>query len=119
MSGTAAPFTSADSGGIVIDTANTSIGGRHYIEIGPTFTDIGALATPPRIVPDTAHDTTFAIGEPHRVEIFDSFADFTAALNTKLGGGQKMIGLSATGTFDAGTSDFTVRRVLATFKAGS
>ncbi len=119
LTGTSAPFTAADGSGIVIDTTNTSIGARHFIAIGPVLTDIKSLATPPRIVPDTTRDGIFAIGEPLRVQVFTSFADFTAALNTKLGGGQKLIGFSATGTFDAGTSQLTAVRVLATFKAQS
>ena len=114
-SGTSAPFLSADAGGIVIDAGNSDIGARHFIAIGPTVTDIEALGAPPRIVA-ASDDGVFAIGQPHRVEVFNSFADFTAALNSKLSGGGRLIGLHATGHFDVATSEFSSRRVLAAFR---
>ena len=59
---------------------------------------------------------TFAIGEQRRVETFSQFADFTAKLTEKLNGGQKLAGLTASGSFDAASSELTSQRVLATFK---
>ena len=115
LAGASAPFLSLDATGIVIDNDNAAIGARHYIAIGPQLIDVTALASPPRIVTDAAKPGLFAIGEPRRVETFSDFAEFTAKLAEKLNGGQKLVGLTASGSFDAATGDLTSQRVLATF----
>jgi hypothetical protein len=115
--GTAAPFTSVGAGGIVIDATNTAIGEAHFIRIGPTFTDIVSLSTPATIVTDTSKPGVFAIREAHSVQLYSDFSSFTDALATKLSGGEKLVELSATGSFDAATGDFTSQRVLARFKS--
>lgn len=112
FAGTSAPFLSIDTTGIVIDNRNTSIGGRHFITIGPQLIDVKTLASAPRIVTDATKPGTYAIGEPRRVEIYTTFADFTAQLTQKLAAGEKAVGLSATGSFDAASSTFSSQRVL-------
>jgi hypothetical protein len=116
LAGTSAPFTQLDANGIIIDNHNGNIGARHFIAIGPQLIDVKTLASPPRIVTDTTKPGTYAIGEPRRVEVYTTFADFTAKLAEKLGAGEKALGLSATGSFDAATSDFSSQRVLVEMK---
>ena len=78
--------------------------------------DVKTLASPPRIVTDTTKPGTYAIGEPRRVEVYTTFADFTAKLTEKLAAGEKALGISATGSFDAATSDLSTQRVLVEMK---
>ena len=116
FAGTAAPFLSIDGTGIVIDNQNTSIGVPHFIAIGPRLIDVKTLASAPRIVTDATKPGTYAIGEPKRVEIYTMFSDFTAKLTEKLAAGEKTVNLSATGSYDAASSDFTSQRVLVVMK---
>ena len=115
-SGTSAPFLQVDANAIVIDNHNSMIGARHFIAIGPQLIDVKTLASAPRIVADATKPGTFAIGEPRRVEVYTTFADFTAKLAEKLGAGEKALGLSATGSFDAATSEISSQRVLVEMK---
>jgi hypothetical protein len=112
LSGTAAPFLTIDAAGVAIDNRNASIGLRHVIAIGPTLIDIQTLPGGPRIVADAAKPGMFAIAEGRRVEVFSTFADFTAKVAEKLSGGARAVNLTATGDFDAGTRDFSAHRVL-------
>jgi hypothetical protein len=115
--GTAAPFLSVDANGIVIDNHNAQIGARHFIASGPIVVDVKALATPPQILPKASVRGMFAIGEPRTVEVFSNFADFTAKLAEKLGAGQKALGMTAAGQFDAATSQLTTARITVTLSA--
>jgi hypothetical protein len=114
--GTSAPFLSVDSSGIVIDNQNTSIGARHFIVIGPQLIDVKSLASSPRVVTDATKPGLYAIGEPRRVEVYTTFTDFTAKLSEKLGAGEKALGLSATGSFDAASNEISAQRVLVEMK---
>jgi hypothetical protein len=113
--GTAAPFTSMDTSGLVIDAANPDLGARHHIVLGFQSLDITTLATPVRVVPDTSKPAAFAIGKRDEVELFSNFGDFVAALTTELATANA-VGLNATGHFDAGTGDYTATRVLIMLK---
>jgi hypothetical protein len=115
--GAMAPFLSIDATGIVIDNHNGSIGARHFIATGPILVDVKTLAAPPRIIPRPAGRGMFAIGEPGTVEVFSNFGDFTAKLAEKLGAGQKALGLTAAGQFDAAASTLTTARVTVTLSA--
>jgi hypothetical protein len=110
VEGTNAPFLSIGEDGLVIDNANPDIGARHFIIIGPRLIDITALASPPTIAPADAR-TLYAIGEPRRVEVFGEFGRFAAALSEKLAGGQKALGMTAHGRFDAGSTTLTANYV--------
>jgi hypothetical protein len=112
IAGTSGPFLSIDAtSGLVIDNQSSRIGARHYIAIGPRLIDVTDLPSAPRIVPDTGKPVLFAIGEPRRVEVFTTFADFVARLNSKLLL-QKAQSLSATGSYDEAANVVTSTRVL-------
>jgi hypothetical protein len=112
LAGTSAPFLSIDATtGLLLDHDNSRIDGRHFIVSGGRVIDVTALASSPRIVPDTAGSAVFAIGEPRRVEIYTTFADFIAKLNDKLLA-KKAYSISTTGSFDEATNTLTARRVL-------
>jgi hypothetical protein len=116
--GTAAPFSSMNASGLVIDAQNPDLGLRHHIVLGFQVIDITTLATPVRLVPapnTAANRATYAIGKPGQVEIFSDFADFVSALVNELASA-KAVGLTASGHFDAGTGDYTTGRVLIMLK---
>ena len=119
FAGTSARFLSVDATGIVVDNHNTSIGAQHFIKIGPELIDVKTLGSAPRIVSDATTSGVYAIGEPRRVEIYTTFADFTAKLTEKLSAAEKAVGLQATGSFDAATGDFTSQRVLVEMKTAN
>jgi hypothetical protein len=112
IGGTNAPFlTIVATGGLVIDQDNSRIGARHFIAVGARLIDITALALSPTIKPDTSRPGLFAIGEPRRVEVFTTFADFVTRLNSKLLA-QKVVSISATGSYDEATQVLSAHRVL-------
>jgi hypothetical protein len=112
IAGTNAPFLTVDAtNGLVVDNHNSRIGARHFIAVGPRLIDIKALGSSPTIKPETGNGNVFAIGEPRRVEVFTTFADFVARLNSKLLA-QKVIAISATGSYDEATNVLTAHRVL-------
>lgn len=112
IAGTGAPFLTIDATtGLIVDNHNSRIGVKHFIAVGPRVFDVKNLASSPRIAPDTSKPAMFAIGEPRKVEVFSTFADFVARLNSKLLS-QKVISLSATGSYDAATNAISSNRVL-------
>lgn len=112
VSGTSGPFLTIDANtGLVVDNHNSRIGARHVIAVGPRLIDITDLGSSPQIKPDTSKPAVFAIGEPRRVEIFTTFADFIARLNSKLLS-QKARSLTATGSYDEAGNVLTASRVL-------
>jgi hypothetical protein len=61
-------------------------------------------------VPDSSGGM-FALGEPKKVEIYTTFADFIPKLNDKLLT-EKVVNISATGSYDAAKNVLTAKRVL-------
>jgi hypothetical protein len=111
ISGTAGPFVTIDAtAGLVIDNHNSRIDGRHFIVTGPKVLDVRQLASSPTVKPD-ASGGMFALGEPKTVQVFATFADFVTALNSKLLT-EKVVSISATGSYDATSNVLTAKRVL-------
>lgn len=113
--GTAVPFSSMSSSGLVLDAGNPDLGARHHIVLAFQTIDITSLTLPVTLAPDTSRPGTYAIAQPRQVEIFESFSDFVAALTTELGTA-KAVGLTATGHLDAATDNYTTNRILITLK---
>jgi hypothetical protein len=110
LEGTSAPFLTLGTEGITLDMDNPGIGARHHVVIGPRIIDLQALATPASIVPADGRGL-FAIAQGRRVEVFGSFADFTARLAALLGGGAEALALHASGTFEPSTATLTASQV--------
>jgi hypothetical protein len=111
IAGTSGPFLTIDATtGLVIDNHNSRIDARHVIVIGPKVIDVRQLASSPRIAPDPSGGV-FALGEPKKVEVYTTFAEFIPKLNDKLLA-EKVINISATGSYDAATNVLTAKRVL-------
>jgi len=115
LRGTTAPFSTENSTQLILDLANPNIGLLHEIEEGPVHIDLKQLTASPLIVPDAASGMQlYSIGHvaSHRIENFNTFADFAAALTTTLNGTNVAFTLNAQGTFNSATNTFTAQHVL-------
>src|SRR5262249_51773973 len=92
--GAAAPFLSGGNAGLVLDLHNSAIGERHTITVGMRMIDLLGLPASPTIVGADGR-TVYGLWEVGHVELFTSFADFVAELNTRLAGGEKAQSLTA------------------------
>jgi len=112
MMGTGAPFSSMGPDGFVIDMGNHAMGMRHHIAIGPRLIDMRSLASPPTVAPASSSGVgLYAIGQPHNVEMFSSFASFSEALAAKLAAGAKVYGMNAKGQYDPGSFTFRAHAI--------
>jgi len=112
--GTAMAFTglTATSTSLQLDLAG--VGKLHFIQIGPETRDLTTFATPPTIVASTtATDEVFAIGHrgKNKVESFNTFAAFVAALAADLTPKATVVDLAATGQYDGAANTFTANRI--------
>jgi hypothetical protein len=92
----------------------TGVGKLHLIQVGPQQVDLTTLATPPAIAPDTmAANEVFTIGHrgKYKVENFNTFAAFVAALVADLTPTATVVDLAATGQYDSAANTFTANRI--------
>jgi hypothetical protein len=118
QAGATAPFKTVDATRLDLDIANASIGEHHKIEAEPKEFDLKTLATDPSIVPDASTTALFAIGHStsHKVDNFNSFADFEAALATGLNGTVTALRMVAEGSYDEAANTFTARHLVVQLK---
>ena len=93
-----------------IDLSLDGAGFLHYIQTGPQRVSLLSLDAPPAIVGDTsATFTAYVIGHAHarRVENYQAFADFIAALSGDLATSPKVLGLAASGHYDSTGNVYT------------
>jgi hypothetical protein len=112
--GTAAPFLSTGSSGLVVNINNAALGAAHYIQTGPSLIDLKNPVVTPTIVPDPSITGQFAIGNPVTstgILMFNSFASYLTQLGTTLNGTNTILKLTATGKWDAATNTFTAYRI--------
>ncbi|MEQ1731828.1 MAG: metallophosphoesterase, partial [Vicinamibacterales bacterium] len=107
--GTAAPFLSLGSDGLLLDLANPAIGQRHTLRVGPLVRDLLALPAAPRIVPATGVRTSFVVVAQGTSRMYVDFAEFVADLTLRLNGSTRLKGLTATGQYEAGLNQFTAQ----------
>ncbi|HYM34037.1 MAG TPA: hypothetical protein VET48_01515, partial [Steroidobacteraceae bacterium] len=115
LKGTTAPFTTLNNTQLVLDLNNPNIGAEHEIEVGPLNFDLKSFLPSPMIVPNTSSTMQlYAIGHiaSHKVENFNSFADFTAALTTTLNGSTLALSMDASGSFNSTTNTFTADHIV-------
>ncbi|MFL6602129.1 MAG: hypothetical protein ACJ8R9_12455 [Steroidobacteraceae bacterium] len=112
--GSATAFTglTATSTSLQLDLAG--VGKLHLIQTGPAQLDLTTLATPPTIAPDmAATNEIFAIAHrgKYKVENFNTFTAFVAALAADLPPGATVADLAATGQYDSAANTFTANRI--------
>lgn len=112
--GTAAPFVTYNSSTIDVDAHNSSIGVRHWIQVGAQIINIVGMSSDPLIAPDpTSSNTVFTIGHAvsSTTENFDTYAAFIAQLQTELNGAILATGVTAVGQYTASTFTFTATSI--------
>ena len=105
LGGTEAPFSSMGRDGFIVDTANTDIGLRRFLQVGPRIVDIRTLASPIRVEPATEGRTLYAATRDREVRVFTDFEAYAQHVNNVLHGGANMRALTARGSFDVGLDD--------------
>ena len=108
--GSASAFPGLTGTSTTLDLSLDAVGRVHFIQTGPLHQNLLSLASAPQIVGDAmASDTAYVIGHAHarRVENYQAFGDFITALAGDLGGTQKVLGIAASGTYDATSNVFT------------
>ena len=116
LEGTSAPFLSMGAEGLVIDPANSALGLRKYLKVGPRLVDITTLASPLTVAPASGRPRVYAVAQFRRVEVYRDFARFAERLAELLGGGATMHGLHARGLLNGGTTTLDANVVIATVR---
>ena len=111
LGGTDAPFISMGRDGFIVDVANTDLGLRRFLQVGPRIVDIRTLASPIRVEPATEGRTLYATTRDREVEIFTDFEAYAQHVNNLLTGGSNMRALTARGSFDVDTTTLTANYV--------
>ncbi len=107
--GTAAPFTSFDDTAVVLNAANSALGVRHQIAIGPQIVDLAGLSPGPTITPNTSGPAVYSIGHStsFTIESFDTYAAFVTQLQSELNGATLATGMTAVGQYTVSSSAFS------------
>ncbi len=109
--GTAAPFVSLGSDGIVLDNFNPDIDQRHYIKQGPVLIDLTALDSNTTIVPRETGRKLFAIKSADSLRLYSDWDDFVFDLSTSLGSGDTARSMHAYGKYDVGANTLNAYKV--------
>src|SRR5262245_19608039 len=116
MTGTTAPFSSMGATGLVLDLHNPSIGERHHMLVGGMrIVDLLTLPASPTLAPPPDGRAAYGISVGGDIRMFDSFAEFSSALATKLGGGGHAIALTAVGRYEAGNATLYANHIAVLF----
>jgi hypothetical protein len=116
VSGTTAPFSSMNATGLVLDMHNSSIGERHHMVVaGMRVVDLKTQSMPPTLAPTPDGRAVYGIADGGDIRMFDSFAEFSAALAAKLGGGGHAIALTAVGRYEAGNATLYANHIAVLF----
>ncbi|HVN46920.1 MAG TPA: DUF4382 domain-containing protein [Steroidobacteraceae bacterium] len=114
--GSAAPFSSNGSGGLVVNLADANLGSIHEIRTGPASLDLKSLPASPLITTTGADQsnlqlaigsTTLAAG----VSVFNSAAAFADAIHADFSGTNKIFRLVAYGQYDSASNTFVAARI--------
>jgi hypothetical protein len=115
LTGTVAPFTSVTSTALAVDLANPDLGAGlspHFLLTGETLLDVRTLTGPLTVGPRADGDQHFAIKQGDTIQSFDTFADFSTALNALVDGTNVVSGLYAEGRYDSPTGNFAGKLVV-------
>ncbi|HVJ30356.1 MAG TPA: hypothetical protein VNA66_08640, partial [Gammaproteobacteria bacterium] len=116
MTGTTAPFSSMGATGLVLDLHNPSIGERHHMVVGGMrVVDLMTLPMSPTLAPPPDGRAVYGISVGPDIRLFDSFAEFSSALASKLAGGGHAIALTASGRYEAGTATLYANHIAVLF----
>ncbi len=111
MAGTAAPFTSANSDGLVLNNQNEDIDQRHHIKNGPVLIDLTTLDSDTTIVPKTTDRSLFYIKSDDSLRQYSDFTDFVEDLSQSLDGATTARSMHARGHYDSDTNTLTAYKI--------
>ncbi len=117
--GSSAAFPGLTSGSTALDLSLDAAGMVHFLQTGPVHVDLLTLAAAPQIVGDAmASDTAYVIGHAHarHIENYQGFGDFITALAGDLTGTQTVLGIAASGRYDAASNTFTADQLAVLLK---
>jgi len=111
--GTANPFSSASSTGLVVDLTNANLSSTiRYIATGPTKTDLTTLPASPTILyASSAPLLTLALGNATAIDVFNSASAFATKLSSTLNGSNLVYRLVCVGQYDGTSNTFTATQV--------
>ena len=112
--GSTSAFPGLMSNSTALDLSLDAVGLVHFIQTGPLHVSLLTLPSAPQIVGDAmASDTAYVIGHAHghRIENYQAFGDFIAALAGDLTGTQKVLGIAVSGKYDAVSNTFTASQM--------
>ena len=111
MAGTTAPFTSANSDGLVLNNQNEDIDQRHHIKNGPVLIDLTTLDSDTTIVPKTTDRSLFYIKSDDSLRQYSDFTDFVEDLSQSLDGATTARSMHARGHYDSDTNTLTAYKI--------
>jgi hypothetical protein len=119
--GTASPFVTADSTGLVVNMSDANLGTSHTVQMGPLYiastastTDLTNPKVNPKIVADSTLNNQFAIGNSTSttgLSAFNSYTSYLTQVTSVLNGTNKIQKLVAVGKYDKTTGTFTAYRI--------
>jgi hypothetical protein len=111
-SGTASPFSSAGSAGLVVDLSNANLSSTvRYIATGPTRTDLTTLPASPTIAFATGSTLTLAVGNTTAIQVYNDPGRFATQLASSLNGTNVVYHLVCVGQYSSATNTFTATQV--------
>ena len=121
--GSAAPFTSNSSAGLVVNLADPNLGTTHHIRTGPPAVTAAGLvldlkALPPNLLITTTgadqSNLQLAIGSTtlgSGISVFNSASAFATAVHSDFNGTNKIFRLVAYGQYDSANNTFVAARI--------
>ena len=112
--GSAAPFSSHTSAGLVVNLADASLGATHAIRTGPASLDMKSLPASPLITTGGSTYLALAIGSTTLstgISVYNSAAAFTSAVSSTFNGSNKITKLVAYGQYDSASNTFVASRI--------
>jgi hypothetical protein len=109
--GTAAPFLSLSSDGLLLDNFNPDIDQRHHIKSGPVLIDLTALDSSTLIAPRESGRKLFILKTTDSLQLYADFDDFATAVSNELGAGSTARSMFARGQYDAASNTFMAYKI--------
>lgn len=110
--GTAAPFVALQSTGLVPDLSNLQLSDRHFLLYGFTRIDLTSLPAAPTIEGRAGDWSGYGIVSGGHIKLYNDFASFVDALQSRLGGGEAVQSLTAFGVYDNGANTFAAGHII-------
>ncbi len=109
--GTAEPFLSIGTDGLLLNNSNPDIDGRHFIKQGPVLIDLETLPSDTLIVPRPTDRKLFWISSGDSLRQYSDFGDFVEDLTGSLDGATTARSMFARGRYDADSNVFTAYKI--------